>query len=301
MIYMTGVKITEYEGALLGCGHEWSRVMCFDSPIDDGGNMEVPSDVRERVNFLLEWVATARPALVTVEDSQLPPDESQPQTNSLLHTSPPDNATTSQTTSEHEFSPPTFLTVMFHPTWPMSNLTEVLGSKILTCYRLRVKVLYVMLPQELDDCCQQRCPQCKQPFPISGEDDSGRVCEECSAESTEPVSPRLMYCLSVLVGDSTGLTSPAHLTDTDADEFFHDLPPANLREDHRSRQSLLKALTKLCGGRDPFVVPHEEPSALMADRTRPWINCCIQSYPSCRGTQLRIVDTWFVNNDYPLS
>ena len=301
--YMMNIKITEYDGSLLGCGHQRSKVVCFSSSpnggisLTGGGDSDISGAVRERASFLLEWAATAQPALLSTEPSQLPL-ESQAVSSLPL----PPSTSPSQRDPELVFEPPTFLTVMFHPTWPLSTLRDVLDDSrdVPSCFRVRLKVLQVVMP--LDDCCQLRCPKCKRRFPSSSssEDDGGsnRECERCS-DGDSVVLTRFMYCLSLLVGDASGATSLAHLSDTNADEFFQNLPPANLMGSPSLRRSLLKILTSLCGGRDPFPTP-EDPPSLLSDKSRPWINCCVQT-SSCKGTQLRIVDTWFLNGDQQLS
>ena len=298
--YLTNMKITEYEGSLLGCGHQRSRVVCFSSQPDGemltsgGEDSEVPGAVRQRAQFLLEWVATAEPALVTVEPSQLPPES---QSQAPITTPPPDNALSSALEDVGPvFQPPTFLTVMFHPTWPVRTLREVLDSTVVPS-RFRVRVKFLQVVQPLDECCQLRCPQCKHHFPPSEETqgNSSRECDRCSG--SEPVNLRYMYTLTLLIGDSSGATSLTHLSDTDADEFFRNLPPADLTESTSTRQSLLKVLSSLCGGQDPFPTSCDLHS-LLSDKSRPWINCCLQTYPSCMGTQLRIVDTWYVHGEH---
>ena len=308
VVYLTNVKITEYEGSILGCGHQRSRVVCFTSQSDSGemvakggDDADVPNNVRQRAQFLLEWVATAQPALVTVEPSQLPP-ESQTTTSvapaanpsSSIQVDPAANTSSSvQVDSGPVFEPPTFLTVMFHPTWPLCTLRDVLGSSAVPLgFRLRVKVLQVAQP--LDQCCQLRCPQCKHHYPPSQEEEnqgSNGECERCS--EGEPVNLRYMYTLSLLVGDLSGVTSLVHLTDTDASDFFRNLPPADLNEDSTTRESLLKILRSLCGGEDPFSTS-SDPQRLLSDKSRPWIDCCVQTYPSWKGAQLRIIDTWYI-------
>ena len=310
--YMTNIKVIEFEGNLLGCGHQRSRVDCFnlgpDGEMVSTGKSDVPSAVRDRAKFLLEWVATAKPVLVTVEDSQLPP-ESQPHTQTPPPPPPPTTVTTSSTKSSpvqtgSMFDPPVFQTVMFHPTWPINTLSDVLESPVLSCFRVRVKVMGVLQPLSLDDCCQLRCPQCKHLSSLSETNHSSgnnQVCDWCSVGNPEPIILRFMFSLSLLVNDSSSQTCTVHLTDTDAEEFFRDLSPDNLRENETTRRSLVKILTTLCGGADPFQNRLEDPSVLVGDKSRPWIDCCIQTYPSSKGTQLRIVDTWFLNRDQRLS
>ena len=321
VVYLTNMKIIEYEGSMLGCGHQRSRVVCFTSKPDSGemvtkggDDADVPNNVRQRAQFLLEWVATAQPALVTVEPSQLQPESQAPtsvapaenpsssvqvdpaaNTSSSVQVDPAANTSSSvQVGSGSVFEPPTFLTVMFHPTWPLCTLRDVLASSAVPSgFRLRVKVLQVVQP--LDECCQLRCPQCKHHYPPSQEEEkdqgSNGECERCS--EGEPVNLRYMYTLSLLVGDSSGVTSLVHLTDTDADDFFRNLPPADLKEDSTTRESLLKILRSLCGGEDPFSTS-SDPQCLLSGKSRPWIDCCVQTYPSWKGAQLRIIDTWYI-------
>ena len=288
---------------MLGCGHERSRVIIFSTQPDSNGDMlctggDVPSNVRQRAQFLLEWVATAQPALVTLEPSQLPPEsQDQAPTNTSIAPPPPPPAKipSVSVSSGPVFNPPTFLTVMFHPTWPLSTLKDVQDSATVPSgFRVRVKVLKVAVP--LDECCQLRCPKCKHQYPPSPPVED-KMCERCS-EVGESINLQYMYTLSLLIGDSSGATSLAHLSDTDADCFFQNLPPADLKEDSTTRESLLNILTVFCGGQDPFPVSCDL-QCLLVDKSRPWIDCCVQTYPSQKGTQLRIVDTWYTGSPRP--
>ena len=286
--YLVNVKITNFEDKMLGCGHQRSQVICFS--LQPNGEMvstssadsNVPSAVKERAKALLEWVCSAQPLLSTVEDSQL---DSQSQ---ALSSPLPTFLTSRPSESESIFVPPTPPTLMLHPTWPISTLREVQDCQnIPSCFRIRVKVLQVLQP--LDECCQLRCPKCKYQFTHT----NSKVCDNCTT-GTSGGSPelRFMYCLSFLVGD-TSATGQAHLSDTDADEFFQDLSPVNLSENLTVRDSLMKVLSTLTGRPEPFLTPNS-PSSLLTDSCVPWTDCCVQSYPSCKGTQLRIVDTWLV-------
>jgi hypothetical protein len=286
--YLMNIKIVEYEGDLLGRGHQRSRVVCFSMQSDGEmksslTNSDVPTAVTERARALLDWVATAQPQLNIVEDSQL---DSEYQ-NFPPHVPPPtDLLSSTEKSTESNFMPPIFLTLMLHPTWEVSSLKDTeTFERVPSRFRVRVKVLQVLQP--LRECCQLRCPECKYKFPLEM---AGRECDKCtSRDETGAPKLRFMYCLSLLVGDDSA-TCKVHLSDTDADEFFRDLLPANLNESHNTRESLLKVLRRLSGRLDPFLPPE---SSFWADKTRPWIDCCVLTYPSCKGTQLRIVDTWF--------
>ena len=56
--------------------------------------------------------------------------------------------------------------------------------------------------------------------------------------------------------------------------MFPDLPAANLYVDHTTRDELLKRLSYLCGGANPF----DTPVASMKSYNRPWLDCCIKTY-----------------------
>ena len=308
-------KVIDYEGSLLGFGHERSRVVSFSlQPNDEmtstasAGN-EVPSDVRERARALLEWVASAQPSLSVVEDSELLDTPSQSQCVlplDLPHTptatlpsttaAPPTPANEpnnySNATERSRFIPPTFLTVVLHPTWEISTLGEVQNCQsVPSCFHVRVKVLQVLQP--LNECCQLRCTECKYRF-SSTDTQPCTECDNCARIFYKPASPpklRYMYCLSLLIGD-TSATCQAHLSDTDADEFFQDMSPADLNESPAAGEALLNVLTTLAGRPDPFLVSSD--SSLLTAKAVPWIDCCVQTYNSCEGVQLRIVDTLFL-------
>lgn len=282
--FLSNMNITEYEGNLLGRGHQRSRVIRFtlqpDGDMKSTSDANLPTSVRERAKALLEWVVSSQPLLSSLEDSEL---DSQSQAPPLANHSVP-----SQSDSDLNFVPPTFLTLMLHPTWEISSLKDVQACQnVPSCFRVRVKVLQVL--HSLNNCCQLRCPECKYKFPLT--QTAGTECDSCTNRD-KASSPKLrfMYCLSLLISDATA-TCQAHLSDTGADDFFRDLLPANLHESPTTRESLLKILTTLTGRQDPFL-PIQSPS--LADKSKPWIDCCVQSYPSCKGTQVRIMDTWFV-------
>ena len=56
--------------------------------------------------------------------------------------------------------------------------------------------------------------------------------------------------------------------------LFPDLPATNLYVDHTTRDELLKRLSYLCGGANPF----DTPAASMKSYSRPWLDCCIKTY-----------------------
>ena len=274
--YLCNMELSEYEGRLQARGHERSKGVCFKKQSDGRiistrPNLEVPVVVKQRVKALLEWVVSAQPLLEDLEDSAL--DNPASATSIVCH-SP----------SRPSFKPPTYLTLIFHPTWEISSLISILlADRVPSCFRTRVKVLQVLQP--LEECCQLRCPQCKYKF--SSSQKAGTVCTHCKKEGKADASKlRYMFCLSLLVQDnSTSLE--VHLTDTDADEFFRDLSPSNFVEDASIQQELWKILSALVGGTDPFLLS-------TSNDFHPWIDCCIQTYPSHKGTQFRIVDTWFI-------
>ena len=301
--YLMNIKITEYEGSLLGRGHQRSKVVCFSLQPDGemvstaAHEINVPNDVKERAKFLLEWVDSAQPMLNIVEDSELNsqsqapgPLPSQLRTTALSSSVDCSNIQ-DVTATESCFRPPTYLTLMLHPTWPITALKDVQESlHVPACFRVRVKVLQILQP--LDECCQLRCPVCKYRFPIN----NTNICHNCSKKTGEDSTSELqfMYCISLLIADSSA-TAHIHLSDTDAEEFFQNLPPGNLSEEDDTRQSLLRILTNLTGRKDPFVTPHN-PSSLLVDRSCPWVDCCVQTYSSCKGAQFRMVDTWSLDS-----
>ena len=302
--YLINVKIMEYEGSLLGRAHQRSRVICFS--LDLEGEMvstaspesSFPKEVEERARALLQWVSRAQPLLSVMEDSEL---NSQSQGLVLaplvplhprLPPAPSNDPSKSPGTDKTEprFTPPTFLMLMLHPTWLTSTLREVQEDSSLSArFRVRVKVLQVLQP--LEQCCQLRCPACKYKFPVTH---LGSVCSNCCESDGEKYPKlRFMYCISLLIKDESA-TSRAHLSDTDADEFFQNLPATDLSENGDARQSLLEILAALTGRKDPFGMPNN-PESSLEDKSYPWIDCCVQTYPSCQGGQLRIVDTWFLD------
>lgn len=286
--FLSNVNISEYQGGLMGSGHQRSHVVCFSLQPDGevkpitGIDCEVGDAVKERAKALLEWAASCQ-SLFNVEDSEL---DFQSQIPPLTDVS----TVPSQCDSEPSFMPPTYLTLMLHPTWEVSVLKDVEAcSAVPSCFRVRVKVLQVLQP--LEECCQLRCPQCKYRFPLTKA--AGTECNNCARKDEDSLAKlRFMFCFSVLIQDATA-TCRAHLSDTDADEFFQGLIPANLNENPNTQKSLLSALTTLTGRQEPFL-PAQSPS--VTDKSRPWIDCCVQSYSSSEGTQLRIVDTWLLHN-----
>ena len=201
--YLVNMKIVEYEGDILGRGHQRSRVVCFTKHAD--GEMkstttdsDVPTAVKERARALLDWVATARPQLNIMEDSQL---DSEYQNLPPSRLSPPaDHFSSTADSSESNFMPPTFLTQMSHPTWEVSTLKDVEACQsVPSRFRLRVKVLQVLQP--LKECCQVRCPKCKYKFPLEM---AGMECENCTSTNENDTSElRFMYSMSLLIGDAS--------------------------------------------------------------------------------------------------
>lgn len=284
--FLSNVNISEHQGSLIGQGHQRSRIVCFSLQPDGevnaiiGVECEVTDAVKERAKALLKWATNSQTLFSNVEDSEFD-----------FHSQTPRTDAPEEYESQSNFMPPTFLTLMLHPTWEISDLKDVQACpNVPSCFRVRVKVLQVLQP--LNECCQLRCPECKYRFPLT--EAAGTECSNCKSNDKDTMAKlRFMFCLSLLIQDATA-TCQAHLTDTDADEFFQDLLPANLHENPITRESLLTLLSVLTGRQEPFLLlPVQTPS--MTDTSRPWIDCCIQSYSSYKGTQLRIVDTWFLH------
>ena len=290
--FLSNVNISEYEGGLMGRGHQRSHIVCFSLQPDGevkaitGGDCEVADAVKKRAKALLEWAANCQ-SLFNVEDSELDFQSQIPPAN--VSTAADVTTAPTQCDSQSSFVPPTFLTLMLHPTWKVSSLKDIQAcSTVPSCFCVRVKVVQVLQP--LDECCQLRCPKCKYKFPLTK--GAGTECNNCAGKDKDSLAKlRFMFCISLLIQDATA-TCQVHLSDTDADEFFQGLLPANLHENPDTRKSLLTVLTTLTGRQEPFL-PVQSPSA--KDKSRPWIDCCVQSYSSSIGTQLRIVDTWFIH------
>lgn len=284
--FLSNINIFEYQDGLMGRGHQRSHIVCFSLQPDGevkaitGDDCEVADAVMERAKALLEWAANCQ-SLFNVEDSEL----------DFQSQIPPADVSTAPSHSDTQpsFVPPTSLTLMLHPTWNVSALKDVQASSTVpSCFHVRVKVLQVLQP--LDECCQLRCPKCKYRFPLT--EATGTECNNCARKDKDSSAKlRFMFCFSLLIQDATA-TCHAHLSDTDADEFFQGLLPANLHENPTTRKSLLAALTTLTGRQEPFL---PVPSPSVTDKSRPWIDCCVLSYSSSKGTQLRIVDTWFLH------
>ena len=289
--FLRNMSISDYQGSLLGRGHQRSKAVCFSLQPDGeltataGSDSEVPGAVRDRAKALLEWVASAELQLGALEDSEM---DSQP---SAPHPPPPGDRSVSskQSDPDLDFIPPTFLTLVLHPTWKINALSDIQTyPKVPSCFRVRVKVLQVLQP--LEDCCQLRCSQCKYKFAPTKK--VGAACAHCKREGKSG-SLRYMFFLSLLVRDATTSVT-VHLSDTDADEFFQDLPAAYLHDSPSTRESLQKILNSLTGGHDPFLPIQVSP---LSDKRWPWIDCCLQTYSSCKGIQFRIMDTWFVTRE----
>ena len=280
--YVQNVNFSEYQEILQACGHERSRVMCFSR--EPGGEVvsssrdEVALEVMQRVEALLEWVAVAQPLTEAAEDSIQSPSHTTP---------PPPHPSLPPLTS---LSPPLFLTLTFHPTLELSSLESIKSSeKVPSLFRARVNLLQVLHP--LHQCCQLRCSQCKYRF--SENYKAGNNCPRCVEKrmgQADAPKLRFMFCFSLLVSDSTGQMC-LHLSDTNADEFFRNLQPASLTDSPPTRESLLEIFCSLTGSCDPFL---PTTSDLSPSSFRPWVDCCIQTYPSEKGKQFRVVDTWYV-------
>ena len=290
--YLQSMELSDYQGSLQGRGHERSRVICFnmepDAKIVSSSSTEVASEVMQRVEALLEWVVSAQPLLGSAGD---PHQVLSPSSASPTHSLPKQ--------SESNFNPPTFLTLTFHPTWEISSVESIKScSKVPSCFRACVKVLQVLQP--LEQCCQLRCPHCKYRFSPTHE--AGASCTNCRRRGKTALPKlRFMFCLSLLVRDASASVC-VHLSDTDADDFFQELQPVNLHDNPSSRDTLLSVLYSLTGGHDPFLSsslssPSSSSSSSPSLKYRPWVDCCVQSYPSDKGTQFRIVDTWYVRQD----
>ena len=282
--YVQNVSLSEYEESLHASGHERSRVVCFSKgpsgEVVSSSRDKVTSEEMQRVEALLEWVAVAQPLAEVAEDS----------TESPSHTSPPPSHPSLPPTTS--LSPPLFLTLTFHPTWRLSSLETIKScEKVPSLFRVRVKVLQVLHP--LQQCCQLRCSQCKYRFSenYKSSDNCPRCTEKRMGQADVP-KLRFMFCFSLLVSDSTGQMC-LHLSDTNADEFFQNLQPANLTDSSPTRESLLEIFRSLTGSYDPFL-PIPSDSSPSSSSFRPWVDCCIQTYPSRKGKQFRVVDTWYV-------